>query len=253
MARPTSDRKQTGLRAHRQSRPMAKRQGQYRSKLIAVCRVQKSTRWTTSARPSTVSEGTRGLTRVAVYEQSVDDFTFTKKPKKAATQQSPPVAEEKDNNLRSNQSGPEPRSRKAKPDEVATNANEPRRRSKRLSGEKSVGEANEQRAQPRNEEQTDAEAISNAPDNQRGRARQLHRTPNNEGRLHVDKKRRATKIALPFADTPVIQRNREMRQTSSENRRRSSSTMRGRRASSLIDSGTSNGMGNQEKLVVERG
>lgn len=46
----------------------------------------------------------------------------------------------------------------------------------------------------------------------------------------------ATKIALPFADTPIIRRNKEMRDN-----RRSSLGMRGRRASSLIDSGKSNG------------
>lgn len=46
----------------------------------------------------------------------------------------------------------------------------------------------------------------------------------------------ATKIALPFADTPIIRRNKEMRDN-----RRSSLGMRGRRASSLIDGGKSNG------------
>lgn len=54
-----------------------------------------------------------------------------------------------------------------------------------------------------------------------------------------------TKVALPVADTPVIQRNKEFRGGKSDKgnkgRRRSSLGMRGRRASSLIDSGTSNG------------
>lgn len=52
----------------------------------------------------------------------------------------------------------------------------------------------------------------------------------------------ATKIALPFADTPVISRNKAMREgKSGKTERRSSLGLRGRRASSLIDSGTSNG------------
>jgi kinetochore protein Mis13/DSN1 len=52
----------------------------------------------------------------------------------------------------------------------------------------------------------------------------------------------ATKVALPLADTPVIRRNREMRQEKSKKgQRRSSLSMRGRRASSLIESGASNG------------
>ncbi|PYI07940.1 hypothetical protein BO78DRAFT_406202 [Aspergillus sclerotiicarbonarius CBS 121057] len=54
----------------------------------------------------------------------------------------------------------------------------------------------------------------------------------------------ATTIALPLADTPVIQRNREMRGKKSVKggNRRSSLGMRGRRASSLIDSGASNAL-----------
>ena len=51
----------------------------------------------------------------------------------------------------------------------------------------------------------------------------------------------ATKIALPFADTPIIRRNKEMRKGVENGHRRSSLGNRGRRASSLIDSGKSNG------------
>ena len=52
----------------------------------------------------------------------------------------------------------------------------------------------------------------------------------------------STKIALPFADTPIIRRNQEMRKGAASSSRRSSLGMRGRRASSLIDTGKSNGM-----------
>ncbi|KZF19645.1 hypothetical protein L228DRAFT_263512 [Xylona heveae TC161] len=56
-----------------------------------------------------------------------------------------------------------------------------------------------------------------------------------------------TKIALPFADTPVIKRNKELRKGGSQGgHRRSSVGMRGRRASSLIDSGTSSAMPHRE-------
>ncbi|KAK5097414.1 hypothetical protein LTS08_006826 [Lithohypha guttulata] len=52
----------------------------------------------------------------------------------------------------------------------------------------------------------------------------------------------STKINLPFADTPVISRNKAMREgKAGKNERRSSLGLRGRRASSLIDSGSSNG------------
>ncbi|KAK2808662.1 hypothetical protein FQN50_004526 [Emmonsiellopsis sp. PD_5] len=51
------------------------------------------------------------------------------------------------------------------------------------------------------------------------------------------------KIALPFADTPVIRRNKEMRKEKSQKgQRRSSLGLRGRRASSLIESGASNAL-----------
>ncbi|KXJ90831.1 kinetochore-associated protein Dsn1/Mis13 [Microdochium bolleyi] len=49
-------------------------------------------------------------------------------------------------------------------------------------------------------------------------------------------KAKGKKIALPFADTPVINRNKEMRKQTGGGRR-SSLGMRGRRASSLIENG----------------
>ncbi|OAX80070.1 hypothetical protein ACJ72_05603 [Emergomyces africanus] len=51
------------------------------------------------------------------------------------------------------------------------------------------------------------------------------------------------KIALPFADTPVIRKNKEMRmEKSQKGQRRSSLGRRGRRASFLIESGVSNAL-----------
>ena len=62
------------------------------------------------------------------------------------------------------------------------------------------------------------------------------------GSPRVERSHEITKISLPFADTPVIRRNQEMRKGSGDGQRRSSLGMRGRRASSLIDSGKSNGI-----------
>lgn len=63
------------------------------------------------------------------------------------------------------------------------------------------------------------------------------------------------KIALPLADTPVIQRNKEMRKEAKSEKggkgRRSSLGMRGRRASSLIDSGASNGTNGLVEFAME--
>ncbi len=60
----------------------------------------------------------------------------------------------------------------------------------------------------------------------------------------------ATKIALPFADTPVIRRNKAMRENKSgKGERRSSLSLRGRRASSLIDAGNSSALPHSEVEV----
>ena len=66
----------------------------------------------------------------------------------------------------------------------------------------------------------------------------------------VEISRDATKIALPFADTPIIRRNKEMRKGADTGHRRSSMSNRGRRASSLIDTGKSNG---ESKHMLEHG
>ncbi|KAI9802686.1 MAG: hypothetical protein M1825_002708 [Sarcosagium campestre] len=59
------------------------------------------------------------------------------------------------------------------------------------------------------------------------------------GRSPPPTPRDATRIAIPFADTPVQRRNKEYRKQGTPGQRRSSFGMRGRRASSLMDSGSS--------------
>ncbi|KIW42561.1 uncharacterized protein PV06_06100 [Exophiala oligosperma] len=62
----------------------------------------------------------------------------------------------------------------------------------------------------------------------------------------------ATKISLPFADTPVIKRNKAMREgKSGKGERRSSLGLRGRRASSLIESGNSNALPHKEVEIPD--
>ena len=74
-----------------------------------------------------------------------------------------------------------------------------------------------------------------------------------EAQLHVqDHSKDVTKIALPFADTPIIRRNKEMRKGGGDGSRRSSLGMRGRRASSLIDSGKSNGRNCPDRRFLHR-
>lgn len=112
------------------------------------------------------------------------------------------------------------------PNEPARKKPTPTRRSARLSGDQVQTQHEEFPPQPSSQSQQKDVRTAKTP---------------RSSEVHVEKKRGPTKIALPFADTPVIIRNKEMRKESAEGRRRSSSGMRGRRASSLIDSGTSNG------------
>lgn len=61
-----------------------------------------------------------------------------------------------------------------------------------------------------------------------------------------------TKISLPFADTPVIRRNKAMREGKiGKGERRSSLGLRGRRASSLIETGSSNALPHQEVEIPD--
>ncbi|EMC99274.1 hypothetical protein BAUCODRAFT_137475 [Baudoinia panamericana UAMH 10762] len=70
----------------------------------------------------------------------------------------------------------------------------------------------------------------------------------------AEEEEKIMRIALPFADTPVIRRNREMRKSSADGlggTRRSSSGMRGRRASSLIEEGKGNALPHAEVPTAE--
>lgn len=71
-----------------------------------------------------------------------------------------------------------------------------------------------------------------------------------DGAERAVEEQRTARIALPFADTPVIKRNKEMRKASADmaaksasagGSRRTSSGMRGKRASSLMEEGKGSG------------
>lgn len=57
----------------------------------------------------------------------------------------------------------------------------------------------------------------------------------------LEEEQKVMKINLPFHDTPVNRKNKKMRKSGTGGHRRSSTGMRGRRASSLIDEGRGNG------------
>lgn len=73
-----------------------------------------------------------------------------------------------------------------------------------------------------------------------------------ESNVNSEEQHSSTKISLPFADTPVIRRNKAMREgRGSKGDRRSSLGMRGRRASSLIETGNSNALPHKEVEITE--
>ncbi len=146
-----------------------------------------------------------------VYEESSDGFRFSRKQARRKKSLTPPKEEEP---LK-------------------------RRRSARLSGEKDKDRTEEKGEAPKPSRPKRAEAPAPQPPAGKGSPEA------GAGGLQVGKKSRdGTKIALPFADTPVMRRNKEMREKgkrAGSGARRSSAGMRGRRASSLIESGQSNG------------
>jgi len=78
------------------------------------------------------------------------------------------------------------------------------------------------------------------------------RTEQQETIPTLDEDHSATKIALPFADTPVIKRNKAMREgKAGKGERRSSLGFRGRRASSLIENGNSNALPHKEVEIPD--
>lgn len=170
--------------------------------------------------------GAMNRKRKADYDENDDGFKFTRRTSKRTAKAQPA------------QPAPDPEPSQLKP----------RRRSARLSSDKSQldtrANATEAPAKslpkrtkkPATTPAAKKKATTPAPEPESKPA--PVQTPKNEIRVA---KRRETKIMLPFADTPVITRNKEMRKASKDGHRRSSTGLRGRRASSLIDSGMSNG------------
>jgi kinetochore protein Mis13/DSN1 len=191
----------------------------------------------------------RELIMAPAYDENDGGFQFARRTSRRTAKAQPepePIPEEPVK--------PAPARRKknsiAATQEPAEDQPQKRRRSARLSGDK------EQLDHPKPPPKTARKAeptekrrkkeLAPAPEPAEKAPPAVFQTPK-QNELHVVKKRdgAATKIMLPFADTPVITRNKEMRKASKDGHRRSSTGLRGRRASSLIDSGMSNGESNR--------
>ncbi|KAK4971504.1 hypothetical protein LTR42_007232 [Elasticomyces elasticus] len=117
-------------------------------------------------------------------------------------------------------------------------AEKPKRRSKRLSSENESSDPVPSPFKPAHAKSHANTERSPSPDKARPITVSKKRKVGENG---GEEEQKVMRIALPFQDTPVIRRNKEMRKGDSNDHRRSSSGMRGQRASSLMDEGRGNG------------
>ena len=195
-----------------------------------------------------------GLTGVHIDSEDSDGFKFTRKKAKAEpAPQIPPIQEDGDAETPKAAPVKKPRKRPSSSSNAAQaeNGDKPdrRRRSARNSGDKNL--VAEQESTPpaievkkkRKTKDDAAKETRKSKKTDQAKSTQSHdeaaagsnRTQPTEQPLDP------VKVSLPFADTPIIRRNKEMRKGAENGSRRSSLGMRGRRASSLIDSGKSDG------------
>lgn len=184
-----------------------------------------------------------GANGAPAYDESDGGFQFTRCTSRRTTRAQPepePIPEEP--------AKPAPARRNKKslaPPEPEQAEPHRRRRSARLSGDaeqieaKSLPKPTKKSAPTERKKKGATPAPEPEPAADKNAPAGVQTTKPND--LNVAKKRDGTKIMLPFADTPVITRNKEMRKGNKDGHRRSSTGLRGRRASSLIDSGMSNG------------
>ncbi|KAF2199683.1 hypothetical protein GQ43DRAFT_442279 [Delitschia confertaspora ATCC 74209] len=204
-----------------------------------------------------VNGPTKKAAKTATYDEDDDGFQFARRTTRRTAAKSSVAPEPK----------PEeparlPPSRKKKtsiaPPEPAHAEPTRKRRSARLSGDNALPEnpspptakplPKRTKKAPMVEKKQPEQHAEEPVDKENKVAHVGVQTPK-QNELHIVKQ--ATKIMLPFADTPVITRNKEMRKGNKDGHRRSSTGLRGRRASSLIDSGLSNALPHSEVDVRE--
>ncbi len=168
------------------------------------------------------------------YEEDADGFGFSRKRSKRVAQKDPSPAPEQQAS-KATRAPPGKRKEDSLEAPSIGGTAPTRRKSSRLSGENPQLQLEElPKSKLKKSRKNGSDPETNEPPGS------ISPPP---GNILIEKRRKSLhkKIPLPFADTPVITRNKEMRKTSAQAHRRSSSGMRGNRASSLIDSGTSNG------------
>ena len=182
------------------------------------------------------------------YEEETDGFRYTRTRSKrikdaAAAQESKAIPETIQEEPRAPPSKKTRRKTDSSPSPPAAQKDsqpEKRRRSPRNSGENIEAEPPPIQVKKRRKgKEPSTPAPESRPDDQQPEAQPTVTNDAPSFQNESIQNEEVTKVALPFADTPIIRRNQEMRANSGQ--RRSSLGNRGRRASSLIDSGKSNG------------
>lgn len=187
------------------------------------------------------------LTGCIAYDEEDDGFAFTRTRSKRAKAE--PMLASSAEEERQEERAESARTRKPRKKSVSSPTAEPmrpegwtgKRRSARHSGDHENADPSVLRVKKRRKDRSPS-----VPKSDQGSGKRCgdhNRTEQDSRQDHshsVEYTFDVTKIALPFADTPIIRRNKEMRKTNGS--RRSSLGMRGRRASSLIDTGRSDGI-----------
>ncbi|KUJ18016.1 uncharacterized protein LY89DRAFT_706624 [Mollisia scopiformis] len=195
--------------------------------------------------------GRRRSKRIAAYDEEDGDFVFTrasKRTKTAPTQPEPVPTPAPAPSAKRGRKPKEPKETKERDNEANTTAKKPRGRKMSFSTPKPEDDAI---VVPKKRKTTRSSTGKAADATNNGNATQLEHTDydkiemvngsvtNQTEDLNVDPTKHSTVIALPFSDTPIINRNKELRKKGGNGARRSSLGLRGRRASSLIDNGHS--------------
>ncbi|KAH2768672.1 hypothetical protein KXW10_007241 [Aspergillus fumigatus] len=209
--------------------------------------------------------GVWGKRKAVAYDEDIEGFQFTRLPSKklrssvdAAPENLNPIPEVPPQ--QSPRRGRPPKKKKKKtetvPEESAGHTEKSAEMTSKRQTRRRRSPVTEPEPQPQSvtrssaRKREEAESVPKEKKRRKGRPSKTEVEARN-GFVSPEPQQSSTaKIALPLADTPVIQRNKEMRKEAKSEKggkgRRSSLGMRGRRASSLIDSGASNALPHKE-------
>lgn len=219
--------------------------------------VQKRPRTEVNGTSKKATAAPKKTAKAAAYDEDDDGFQFSRRTSRRTTK-APPAPEPEPVPVEKVAKPAQPARRKkqsiAAVDPESSDSGK-RRRSARISGDReqlevrpkpkepATAKPRTKKTVPVEKERQKKKQASPAPQAQPEEIAHAGVQTPTHNELQTAKKRdpNAQRIMLPFADTPVITRNKEMRKGNKDGHRRSSTGLRGRRASSLIDSGQSNG------------